>query len=121
MTSSLGYMTESCPPFKKDQFVLLHTPPADTVKISSLSDSSVKREVSKDKVTPLDKDTLVLKADSPLSLNKFVNQLIEIGSDQLFKTAYQQGILNRAKLVIIVNAVNTGIRTPAIGKNIPRL
>ena len=93
----LGYLKEAHSPFKKYEFVLLHSSSADPVKITSLTEGGVHRDVSKDKVVLLDETTLVLDSESPLSAKKFISQLIQIGSTQLFDKALEQGSMHQAE------------------------
>ncbi|KAI6660692.1 Serine/threonine-protein phosphatase 6 [Oopsacas minuta] len=105
----LGYLSEAHAPFKKHQFVLLNSLSADPVKVTSLTDSKVSKDVSRNKISLLEDTTLVLKSDSPLSAEKFITQLIEIGRTQLFDVAFQQNIISHAEKVHILHlAANKG-------------
>lgn len=93
----LGYLKEAHASFKKHEFVLLHSSSADPVKVTSLTEGKVHKEMSKAKVVLLDETTLVLDSESPLSAKNFISQLIKIGSTQLFDIALEQGIMHQAE------------------------
>lgn len=94
---SLGYVTEAILHFNEKEFVLVHSLSADTVEITTLTDSKAKEEVSRDKVTLLDETTLDCSSDSLFDARRFICLLIQTDDTQLFDIALQQGIRDRAK------------------------
>ena len=69
----IGYLTETILPFNENDFVLVHLLSADTVEITALTDNKVRKEVSRDKVPPLDETTLkcTSSSESPFRAKRF--------------------------------------------------